>query len=142
MPDNIIVCQRPPSLTDLRRLAERSCIQVAEDLEGYFRGKRRQKVDAYQITDVRGYVRQLRETALRHDALEHEISVFWWRSRKERPDVCYALLVILGKGFKLLPDGEVSIGLGFTIKYKHTCCSWSIEGSSTCRLHFKSGLWR
>lgn len=56
MPDNIIVCQRPPSLTDLRRFAERGCIQVAEDLEGYFGRKRGQKVDADEVTNVRGDV--------------------------------------------------------------------------------------
>jgi hypothetical protein len=62
--------------TDPSSRAQRSGIEVAENLEAQFGRKRSEKVDLDQVSNGGGDQGQLRKAALRENALEHEVSVF------------------------------------------------------------------
>lgn len=108
MPDHIIICQRPPTPGNLGRLAKRGCIEITENFESDFGGKRGHKVDSDQFTDGGGDERQLRKATLGHDPLKHEFSVLGRGRGKERPDMGDSLLIALRKRFQILHKLESS----------------------------------
>ena len=102
VPNDVVICQLSPPSVDLRGLAERGCVEVAEDLEAQLGGERAEEVDLDEIADGRGYEGELRETALSEDTLQHEVAMARRGSGEERPDIGNALLVSLGFPAELL----------------------------------------
>ena len=102
VPNDVVICQLSPPSIDLRGLAERGCVEVAEDLEAQLGGERAEEVDLDEIADGRGYEGELRETALSEDTLQHEVAMARRGSGEERPDIGNALLVSLGFSAELL----------------------------------------
>lgn len=142
MPNHIIVCQCSPTTRDLGCFAKRSCIKVTQNFERDLRWQSGHKIDANEFTDGGGHEGQLREATLGHDPLKHEFSVLGRGSGKERPDMSDSLLIALGKRLEVLVPVRSAYIPKPEKKIKPTRCNLSIDGSSACRLHLRSGRWR
>ncbi len=64
MPDHIVISQIPPAMRDLRSFTQRGCVEIAKNLERYFRWESCQKVDPDQVAYAGGKEGELRKAAL------------------------------------------------------------------------------
>jgi hypothetical protein len=100
MPDQVIVSEVAPAATDLGGLAEGDSVEVAEDFIGELGGKGSEEVDLELLVHLTRHGRELREAALRDDALQHQVAVLGGRRREEGPNMSDGLLVGSGHAVK------------------------------------------
>jgi hypothetical protein len=139
VPYNIVISKQSPSPTNLGGLAERRCVEIAEDLEPEFWRKKGEKVDVDHIPHLNGEEGELREAAGGEDALKDKVSLLSWGGGEDGPNMGYALLVRLREGAELLVKVSKMCSSRAS---RRTVCSCSIDGPSACLLHFRSGRCR
>ena len=96
VPNDVVICQLSPPSVDLRGLAERGCVEVAEDLEAQLGGERAEEVDLDEIADGRGYEGELRETALSEgETGQRRRATRHWQCSAGQPGIpCRVALVV------------------------------------------------